>query len=119
MNPIRAFGVCCIATAIIMMILIIDAAMEKSIATIFESLWREKWGVVTLVDLYAGFAIVGIWIAYCERSAKRWLPWIIALLLLGNVATLAYIGWRSRKSNTWRDMIMPALPEAIVPQASA
>ncbi|MFN9993613.1 MAG: hypothetical protein ACK54H_09715 [Phycisphaerales bacterium] len=112
MNPIRVFGFLCLAAAICMIVLIIDAAAEKSIATIFESLWREKWGVVTLVDLYAGFAIVGIWMGCCERSAKRWIPWIIALLLLGNVATLAYIAWRSRKAQTWRDIIMPSLPAA-------
>ena len=110
MKSIRIFGVLCILLAIVMLALIFNAAAEKSIRTIFESLLREKWGVVTLVDLYAGFFIVGIWIGCCERASKRWIPWIIALFFLGNVATLAYVAWRSRTASRWTGLFMPRDP---------
>jgi cytochrome b subunit of formate dehydrogenase len=45
----------------------------------------NPWGVVTLVDLYAGFIVTGVIIAAIER----WRPWawgMLALaLVLGNV----------------------------------
>ncbi len=45
----------------------------------------NPWGVVTLIDLYAGFVFTGIIIAAIER----WKPWVWGLLalslVLGNV----------------------------------
>jgi cytochrome b subunit of formate dehydrogenase len=45
----------------------------------------NPWGVVTLVDLYAGFVITGVVVAAIER----WRPWAWAMLplacILGNV----------------------------------
>ena len=41
------------------------------------------WGVVSLVDLYVGFALFSCWIAFRE---KAWLPsiiWIILMIVLG------------------------------------
>jgi hypothetical protein len=50
----------------------------------------NPWGVVTLIDLYAGFIITGIIVAAIER----WRPWawgMLALsLVLGNVVFAAW-----------------------------
>ena len=35
------------------------------------------WGVVSLVDLYAGFILVGIWIFYKEKTVSA-LVWIFS-----------------------------------------
>lgn len=43
----------------------------------------NPWGIVSLVDLYAGFTMFSIWIAYRERSVTRALPWIIGMMVLG------------------------------------
>ncbi len=47
----------------------------------------EPWGIVTLGDLYFGFALSALVIAATER---RWLPalfWILPIFVLGNVWT--------------------------------
>lgn len=54
-------------------------------------LFAHPWGRVSLVDLYVGFALVGCWIAARERSFRRTVPWILALIVLGNLATCAYV----------------------------
>lgn len=51
----------------------------------------NPWGIVSIVDLYAGFTIFSIWIAYRERSAVRALPWIIGMLVLGNFTGSVYM----------------------------
>jgi cytochrome b subunit of formate dehydrogenase len=45
----------------------------------------NPWGVVTLIDLYAGFIMTGVLVA----AVERWRPWVWALMavsfVLGNV----------------------------------
>jgi hypothetical protein len=41
------------------------------------------WGIVSLVDLYVGFALFSGWIVYRERSAARSVPWVVAMMVLG------------------------------------
>ena len=54
----------------------------------------NPWGLVTLIDLYAGFIFTGVIIAAIER----WKPWAFALLVsslvLGNVVYAAWAVWR-------------------------
>lgn len=48
------------------------------------------WGIVSLVDLYVGFALFSCWIAFRE---KAWLPsiiWIILMMVLGFWAGALY-----------------------------
>jgi hypothetical protein len=48
------------------------------------------WGIVSLVDLYVGFALFSIWIVYRE---KAWLPsiiWVILMMVLGFWAGALY-----------------------------
>jgi hypothetical protein len=49
------------------------------------------WTLATLLDAYFGFVTFYVWVAYKER---RWAPrigWLIAVLLLGNMAMSAYV----------------------------
>jgi hypothetical protein len=57
------------------------------------------WGRVTLVDLYVGLALFGGWIVIRERGAAA-LPWLVALALLGNLATALYALIASLRSNS-------------------
>ena len=48
-----------------------------------SELLSMPWGIVSLVDLYVGFALFSCWIAYRERA---WLPsivWIVLVMVLG------------------------------------
>lgn len=41
------------------------------------------WGIVSLVDLYVGFALFALWIAYREPTWWRAAIWIVLLMVLG------------------------------------
>ncbi|MFZ4575651.1 MAG: DUF1475 family protein, partial [Phycisphaerales bacterium] len=111
-GPVRIAAVLAAVVAMGMVVMIVDASLEKSVLEIFRVLFAEKWGVVTLVDLYAGFVVTGTWIVLCERRAVRYLPWLAAMALLGNLATLVYIAWRGFRAQSLRDLFMPTPPGA-------
>lgn len=49
------------------------------------------WGRVTLIDLYVGLYLLGAWITWRERRPSRYLPWLVGLVILGNLAAGVYI----------------------------
>ena len=51
---------------------------------------RMPWGVISVIDVYAGGALFAGWIAARERSALRTTGWVVAIFVLGNVATSLY-----------------------------
>ena len=55
------------------------------------------WGIVSLVDLYAGFILIGIWISYKEKGLSV-LIWIFFLMILGNLTTAIYVIYSLNKS---------------------
>ena len=48
-----------------------------------SALLAMPWGIVSLVDLYVGFALFAGWIVYRERSPLQAAVWVILLLVLG------------------------------------
>jgi hypothetical protein len=57
----------------------------------------NPWGLVTLIDLYAGFIITGLIIAALERW-KLWAFGLLALsLFLGNVVYAVWGVWRGAR----------------------
>lgn len=55
------------------------------------SIWALPWGKVTLIDLYAGLALFGAWVAVRETSWAKTVFWWIALITLGNLAAGIYV----------------------------
>ena len=47
------------------------------------ALLQNPWGIVSLVDLYTGFALFSGWIIYREKSFVRSLIWVILMMVLG------------------------------------
>jgi len=52
---------------------------------------RDPWGWVTIVDLYLGFLLAGAFVVVRERQARRYLPWLVGIFCLGNLATAVYV----------------------------
>jgi len=48
-----------------------------------KKLLAMPWGIVSLVDLYAGFALFSGWIVYREKSAARSVVWVALMMVLG------------------------------------
>ena len=69
-------------------------------ATLRQPVWQwggltqppdNGWTIATLFDAYFGFVTFYVWVACKER---RWVPrvgWLIAILLLGNMAMSTYV----------------------------
>jgi len=48
-----------------------------------KQLLSMPWGIVSLVDLYVGFALFSGWIVYREKSAARSAVWVALMMALG------------------------------------
>lgn len=51
----------------------------------------HPWFIATLFDTYWGFLTFYVWLAYKERSWTAKILWLIAILLLGNIAMSIYL----------------------------
>lgn len=58
-----------------------------------EGAWlmANPWGIVSLVDLYVGFALYSVWIVYREKSPIVAGLWVIAMMVLGFWAGALYL----------------------------
>ena len=65
--------------------LIILAALEAPIGESFGRIIQDLWGWTALVDLYLGFILIAIVIAYFEENKIIAIFWIIPLFFLGNI----------------------------------
>ena len=41
------------------------------------------WGIVSMVDLYVGFALFSGWIVYREESLGQSILWVVLMMVLG------------------------------------
>lgn len=73
-------------------------SLETAIWDEWPSLMEHTWFRATLIDLYAGFALLSAWFWIRERKPASWLLWTIALAALGNLTTLAYVALAARRS---------------------
>lgn len=79
-----------IATAL--MIAAIGVAMVSgSFVEEGRMLLASPWGRLTLIDLYIGLLLFSVYVIWRERSAGSSALWIAAFLVLGNLATAAYL----------------------------
>ena len=49
------------------------------------------WTIATLLDAYFAFITFYIWVLFKERGLIARLAWLVAILLLGNIAISAYV----------------------------
>jgi hypothetical protein len=54
-------------------------------------LLQNPWGVVSMVDLYTGFALFSGWIVYREKSFLRSLIWVVLMMVLGFFTASLYV----------------------------
>jgi hypothetical protein len=41
------------------------------------------WGIVSMVDLYVGFALFSCWIVYREKAVLPSIIWVVLMMVLG------------------------------------
>ena len=57
------------------------------------------WGIVSLVDLYVGFALFSAWIVYREASIGKALVWVLFVMVLGFFTASLYTLIALQRSN--------------------
>lgn len=57
----------------------------------------NPWGLVTLIDLYLGFALMALFMAFVEETLQKRLFWIIPLFFLGNIWSALWLFLRIDK----------------------
>ena len=87
---------------------ILIASSHSNVLAGLRHVIADPWGVVTLLDLGVGLLFVTVWLALVEPSPRRAAAWIVALLLLGNVVTLAYLLSRTCRARQLRDLFLPS-----------
>ena len=48
-----------------------------------SALLANPWGLVSFVDLYVGFALFSVWIAFRETNIVAAIVWILLMMVLG------------------------------------
>jgi hypothetical protein len=56
-----------------------------------ESVVTHPWFIATLFDCYFGFLTFYAWLFYKEASWSARIAWLVAILLLGNIAMASYM----------------------------
>lgn len=64
------------------------------------------WGRVTLIDLYVGLGLFGVWIAFRERSWPRTLLWWLFLVVLGNLTAALYVAVAAIRAEDPRQVLL-------------
>ena len=81
---IAALGLLAMAAALVYGFTVGDFSGEGSV------LLDMPWGIVSLVDVYVGFALFSCWIVYRERSLLRSIVWVALMIVLGNFTASLY-----------------------------
>ena len=55
-----------------------------------SKLLKMPWGIVSLVDLYVGFALFSCWIVFREKARLPSVIWVILMMVLGFWAGALY-----------------------------
>ena len=68
-----------------------------------KQLLSMPWGIVSLVDLYVGFALFSGWIVYREKSVSRSVIWVALMMVLGfwTASLYAFIALQS-SGGSWQ-----------------
>jgi hypothetical protein len=69
-------------------------------------LLSNPWGVMSMIDLYVGFILFSLWIAYREKSLVMAFIWIILMMVLGFFTGALYILIGLYKSENHKELLL-------------
>ena len=83
-----------IAFTVVLISMLCVTTWASSIVPLWETpraVATHPWFIATLFDTYFGFLTFYCWVAYKETSNVARVVWLLAILLLGNIAMAAYM----------------------------
>lgn len=76
---------------IAMTVVLLNGFVNGNFSSDGADLMANPWGIVSLVDLYAGFALFSIWIAFREKTVASAIVWIILMMVFGFLTGSLYV----------------------------
>lgn len=70
---------------------LINAFMNGDFLIDGGALLDNPWGVMSLIDLYVGFALFSIWIVYREESNWKMILWVVNMMIFGFLTGSIYV----------------------------
>jgi len=67
------------------------ASLQCSLFAIPREVGSHPWFIATLFDAYWGFLTFYCWVFHKENSVLKRIIWLVAILLLGNIAMAIYV----------------------------
>jgi predicted permease len=67
------------------------ASSEVALWKLPREILMHPWFIATLFDTYFAFLTFYVWLAYKETSNLARVLWLLAILLLGNIAMAVYL----------------------------
>lgn len=86
-----------LASSLVLVALIAWAIRTGDFGGAGDWLFSDPWGIVAMWDLYLGFILGAIIIAWTERSNLVRIFWILPIFVLGNVWTGLWFVLRGHK----------------------
>lgn len=76
---------------------------------------NNPWGIVSLVDLYVGFALFAMWMAFREKNLLSSVLWITSLMILGFfIGSLYVLVSLYRSHNNWLTFFLGSRKESLL-----
>ena len=88
MRAVRAIAV---VAVVVMVATIVYGFVSGDFGSEGSLIWSLAWGKVTLIDLYVGLVLFGAWVAVREGRPPVVAGWVLALVVLGNLAAAVYV----------------------------
>ncbi|GEM_PF-350543 len=102
MNVLRGFA---IAGTLAMLLVLGNGFLNGNFFEDGGELLRNPWGVVSVVDLYVGFALFSLWIVYREKWQVS-VPWVILMMVFGFLTASVYLLWLSLKHDNVKSVLL-------------
>ena len=102
-----------VVVLLVMLWIIVVASQDRGVLAAAFEMWADPWGKATLLDLYASFFTVWIWMAFREPNWPRRLLWLALLVCLGSVAIALYFLlalWQLPPGAPWSQLFRPLRP---------
>ena len=100
-----------VVLGLLMLYTTIETSLASNLLEEWPALLSLPWMRATLVDFYINIAFIFLWVVYRERSLAAKVGWLIALVLLGSMATAAYVFLQTRSLRQGDDISMMFLPK--------
>lgn len=70
---------------------VISTSLKSNLFEEWDFLASIPWLTATLIDFYINTVVIFVWMAFREKSWTSRILWLIPFVLLGSIATTAYV----------------------------